>query len=450
MLYTTYELLLARTKGEGNKDFNEPSHEDNPWLIPGKYYSFIYKCRQGDVLTPCGYFNFNNGNNSRNVYFDPHVNSASHYAKAFRITVLAISYNQLSHDAIIDKPYYGSGDSDDPEQNLDEYYVQRLQAVQDEIRNNGYRDDVDYSKWVIKYDINNDTNLYQWADDTKDTSGRPNGNGVIYYMKDEYGNEAYFDFKNIKIPHIQYGIYETYDELYLKVEYYYLFSRVNNDHQVLELTYHNPIVNSEGQQIFTVARNKIKPVYKNITVDGKTIKQLQLPRTHFEVRDLITDEDGQMKSHIPLQDNIISNNCVGFKIVDCFLNKSTFNYYVINNSGDIIQQKVNLLKSIDDSISQLDLNTSAFSKAFNEKWEFQYHDQQNLSTSGCYLDCNTILSDINLGNIGLNQNKESYSNTLFCANPYSQVRSENVDEGDIPETIKQLGLINAEDLYVNK
>lgn len=433
MLYTTYELLLDRTKGEGNKDFVEPSHEDNPWLIPGKYYSFIYRCKQGDVLTPSGYLN--------NEYFSPDENSASHYEKAFRITVLAISYNQLSHDAIIDKPYYATGDSDDPDQYCDPYYIQRLQSAQ--VSEDNYRSDVDYSKWVIKYDINNDNNLYEWADEI-------NGNGVIYYMKDEHGNEAYFDFKNIKIPHIQYGIYKYDDILYLRVEYYYLFSRVNSNRQVFELTYHNPIVNTEGQQIFTIARNKIQPVYKNITVGGKIIKQLQLPRTHFEVRDLITYENNWEKSYIPLQDNVISNNCVGFKIVDCFLSKSTFNYYTINNSDEyeVIQQKVNLLKSIDDSISQLDLNTSAFFKEFEEKWEvYKYYSES--SSSGCCLDCNTTLAGIDLENIGLNQNKESYSNTLFCDNPYTQVRSEYADEDDIPEHIKQLGLININDLYVN-
>lgn len=439
MLYTTYELLLDRTKGEGNKDFVEPSHEDNPWLIPGKYYSFIYRCKQGDVLTPSGFLN--------NKYFSPDENSASHYEKAFRITVLAISYNQLSHDAIIDKPYYATGDSDDPDQYCDPYYIQRLQS--DQVSEDNYRSDVDYSKWVIKYDINNDTNLYQWADNTYDLAGRPNGKGVIYYMKDEHGNEAYFDFKNIKIPHIQYVISEYYDELYLRVEYYYLFSRVNSNYQVFELTYHNPIVNTEGQQIFTIARNKIQPVYKNITVGGKIIKQLQLPRTHFEVRDLITYENNWEKSYIPLQDNVISNNCVGFKIVDCFLSKSTFNYYVKNNSDEdeVIQQKVNLLKSIDDSISQLDLNTSVFLNTFAKKWEvYQYYEDS--SSSGCHLSCNTILSDIDLENIGLNQNKEKYTNILFCDNPYSQVRSENATN-DIPEHIKQLGLIDESDLYVN-
>jgi hypothetical protein len=44
---------------------------------------------------------------------------------------------------------------------------------------------------VIYYDINNDKNKYEWASDQ--------GTGVIFYMKDEFGNEACFDFKNFKI-----------------------------------------------------------------------------------------------------------------------------------------------------------------------------------------------------------------------------------------------------------
>lgn len=47
-------------------------------------------------------------------------------------------------------------------------------------------------KWELKYCLDNDTNRFDWADFT-------NGKGVIYYMKDEWGNEGIFDFKNIKI-----------------------------------------------------------------------------------------------------------------------------------------------------------------------------------------------------------------------------------------------------------
>ena len=45
--------------------------------------------------------------------------------------------------------------------------------------------------WGIKYSINNDVNRFAWADTV-------NGKGVIYYMKDEWGNECPYDFKNIQ------------------------------------------------------------------------------------------------------------------------------------------------------------------------------------------------------------------------------------------------------------
>lgn len=48
--------------------------------------------------------------------------------------------------------------------------------------------------WEIKYCIDNDLERFDWA-----TS---NGKGVIYYMKDEWGNEGNYDFKNIKINNL--------------------------------------------------------------------------------------------------------------------------------------------------------------------------------------------------------------------------------------------------------
>ena len=45
--------------------------------------------------------------------------------------------------------------------------------------------------WEIKYCLDNDTSRFAWAD-------TENGKGVIYYMKDEYGNECPYDFKNIR------------------------------------------------------------------------------------------------------------------------------------------------------------------------------------------------------------------------------------------------------------
>ena len=44
--------------------------------------------------------------------------------------------------------------------------------------------------WRLKYNIDNNTSNYCWADST-------NGKGVIYYMEDEFGNKCDYDFKNI-------------------------------------------------------------------------------------------------------------------------------------------------------------------------------------------------------------------------------------------------------------
>jgi len=44
--------------------------------------------------------------------------------------------------------------------------------------------------WELKYCLDNDTARFQWADSS--------GKGVIYEMKDEFGNVAPYDFKNIQ------------------------------------------------------------------------------------------------------------------------------------------------------------------------------------------------------------------------------------------------------------
>lgn len=45
--------------------------------------------------------------------------------------------------------------------------------------------------WKLKYCIDNDTVRFSWADST-------NGRGVIYWMRDERGNECCYDFKQIQ------------------------------------------------------------------------------------------------------------------------------------------------------------------------------------------------------------------------------------------------------------
>lgn len=55
---------------------------------------------------------------------------------------------------------------------------------------NHHFDQCNLGAWRLKYCIDNDTTRFAWADTTK-------GKGVVYFMIDEYGNAAPYDFKNI-------------------------------------------------------------------------------------------------------------------------------------------------------------------------------------------------------------------------------------------------------------
>ena len=45
--------------------------------------------------------------------------------------------------------------------------------------------------WELKYSLDNDTTRFTWADSK-------NGKGVVWWMKDEFNNECFYDFKNIQ------------------------------------------------------------------------------------------------------------------------------------------------------------------------------------------------------------------------------------------------------------
>lgn len=62
-------------------------------------------------------------------------------------------------------------------------------------------------RWELMYDIENDTSKYAWAD-------AATGKGVVYYLRDEWNNEAYFDFKTLAInmPDLAISIFTTYND----------------------------------------------------------------------------------------------------------------------------------------------------------------------------------------------------------------------------------------------
>ncbi len=75
-----------------------------------------------------------------------------------------------------------------------------------------YFDNNDLNAWEIKYCLHNDTSRFAWAD-------AENGKGVIYYMKDEYGNECPYDFKNIQFNISSYQYHPDYEYAYTFTDY---------------------------------------------------------------------------------------------------------------------------------------------------------------------------------------------------------------------------------------
>lgn len=75
-----------------------------------------------------------------------------------------------------------------------------------------YFKDNDLGAWQLWYDLNNDTDKYEWADTVK-------GKGVIYKMIDEKRNDCPYDFKNILFYTTKYDNNTTYDNFYYTFSY---------------------------------------------------------------------------------------------------------------------------------------------------------------------------------------------------------------------------------------
>lgn len=88
-----------------------------------------------------------------------------------------------------------------------------------------YFDNSDLSAWELKYCLDNDNTRFAWADTI-------NGKGVIYYMKDEFNNEAWYDFKNIQFLRTKEWILEhpwfTPTASLEDDTYFFTFSRIQN------------------------------------------------------------------------------------------------------------------------------------------------------------------------------------------------------------------------------
>lgn len=90
------------------------------------------------------------------------ITTAQSAGHVFDVLVTAVAENELSEDA---RAIHHDGDT--------------------------YFGGSQLKSWSLKYSLFNDTTRFGWADEV-------NGKGVIYFMRDEFGNECGYDFKNIQ------------------------------------------------------------------------------------------------------------------------------------------------------------------------------------------------------------------------------------------------------------
>lgn len=170
------EGKTLRVDNEGNLSLTDwPA----PEIIYNTTYADLVAARSGGTLVGGAFYRITDYVTKINGTYDISSMAGSaayvHYAKSaehpFDIIVQALSNNELSENA---SAIQHAGDT---------YFANSSLAV-----------------WQLKYTVENNPLLYAWADAT-------NGKGVIYYMKDEFGNECHYDFKNIQ--YIAYAITYT-------------------------------------------------------------------------------------------------------------------------------------------------------------------------------------------------------------------------------------------------
>ena len=125
---------------------------------------------------------------------------------------------------------------------------------------------VNMNAWELKYCLDNDKDLFDWAE--------TEGKGVIYWLKDEFGNEAPYDFKNAMFRRYQVATVSNtiLNELlnnYIVQEGYYAVTKNNNIKYWYTFVDENGT--GDGSLFGECTYNIIKP-YVYLSPKGKNIR----------------------------------------------------------------------------------------------------------------------------------------------------------------------------------
>lgn len=177
--------------------------------------------------------------------------------------------------------------------------------------------------WQLKYSIDNDTSRFAWA--VPESEG---GKGVIYYMKDEFNNECFYDFKNIQ--YLRENVYYYTFSIPLINIYTYITDKTFDWSITLEGSSRLKCVNNTISSYRETATDKL--ILNNIIFSIDAIFEDMLAYSTFICFNNNIEEDCR-SMYLPNPTNThIGKNCYGIEIYDSFHNSNIgFNCYNIKN-----------------------------------------------------------------------------------------------------------------------
>lgn len=225
---------------------------------------------------------------------------------------------------------------------------------------------VNMNAWELKYCLDNDKDLFDWAE--------TDGKGVIYYMKDEFGNEAPYDFKNAMFKRFQVG--SVGSSILSSLRYLYIYQDGNyqltpNSNFKYWYTFADAEGRGDGSLFGECTYNEINP-YIYLSPKGKNIRG---------VNDIVLQNANR---------NRLGHNCIDITILSS-ANGNAFgagssNICGINFSSNAFGENI---------------RTATFSSIARTKLGAGSRDLMGNGVDGC--ECGLTCSSINFGTFNSTQ-----------------------------------------------
>lgn len=239
------------------------------------------------------------------------------------------------------------------------------------------------SAWELKYCIDNDTNRFAWADST-------NSKGVIYYLKDEFNNECWYDFKNIQFKRDSSWL-TTYKSKFKSLSassqteiWFYTFSRTNGTTSVTISD--DSLINNNSSSIYPCRNNTIGMYSKDGQQDYKIKHYLNntifigngAESNHIGENNHNNTFTGIYNNYIDMncQDNVVSSGFSYNHIGLYFKGNKIFGKFINNNIGNTASGN-----TVNDTLSYNTIENNFNNNTFNKTFQFnkiENYFQQNV------------------------------------------------------------------------